>query len=141
MDTVKFLFFIINYLSQRHKDPPRCRGTRQGIPRLYGGKKAFHYLTTSGLTRYTEHTTTDINRYLEQIHEVRNSGFALDREEYLRGVRAVAAIISTGVPPLAAIWVVGFSSSLTDTILQTVIEKTLYAADAISHELKRNKGT
>jgi IclR family KDG regulon transcriptional repressor len=104
-------------------------------------KKALHYLTTSGLTRYTEHTTTDINRYLEQIHEVRNAGFALDREEYLQGVRAVAAIIKTEKPTLASIYVVGFSSSLTDTKMQKVIERTLDAADAISHELKRNKGT
>jgi IclR family KDG regulon transcriptional repressor len=104
-------------------------------------KKALHYLTTEGLTRYTEHSITDINRYLEQIHEVRKTGFALDREEYLKGVRAVAAIIKTEKPTLASIYVVGFSSSLTDTKMQKVIERTLDAADAISHELKRSTGT
>jgi DNA-binding IclR family transcriptional regulator len=116
-----------------------------GVGRLFFAhmeeNKALHHLTTRGLTRYTEHTTTDINRYLEELKEVKKRGYTIDREEYLRGVRAVAAIIKTEDPPLAAIWVVGFSSSLTDTKLQKVIESTLDAAATISHELKRSKLT
>jgi DNA-binding IclR family transcriptional regulator len=114
-----------------------------GVGRLFFAhmeeNKALHLLTTRGLTRYTEHTTTDINIYLEELKEVKKRGYTIDREEYLRGVRAVAAIIKAEAPPLAAIWVVGFSSSLTDTKLQKVIESTLDAAAAISHELKRSK--
>src|SRR4030042_1013834 len=94
-------------------------------------KKTLHYLTPRGLTKYTEHTITDINRYLEEIHEVRKKGVALDREEYLHGVRAVAAIIKTEKTTLASIYVVGFSTSLTDSKIQVVTEKILDAADAI----------
>jgi IclR family KDG regulon transcriptional repressor len=101
--------------------------------------KALQYLTSKGLTRYTEHTITDINRYLEELKEAKKRGYTVDREEYLRGIRAVAAIIKTGNPPLAAIWVVGFSSSITDSKIQDVIEKTLYAANTISRELRRKK--
>jgi IclR family KDG regulon transcriptional repressor len=101
--------------------------------------KTFHYLTSKGLTKYTEHSITDSNKYLEELHEVMNRGYALDREEYLHGVRAVATIIKTGDTPLAAIWVVGFSSSLTETKVQEVIGKTLHAADKISEELRRKK--
>jgi len=99
-------------------------------------KGAIRYLTSRGLVKYTENTITDLNRYLNEIKEVRKKGFAIDREEYLQGVKAVAAIIKTEGPILAAIWVVGFSSSLTDDKMQYVIERTLKAADAISRDIK-----
>jgi IclR family KDG regulon transcriptional repressor len=101
--------------------------------------KVLHYLTSKGLTRYTKNTMTDINRYLEELQEAKKRGYTLDREEYLRGVRAVAAIIKTENSALAAIWVVGFSSSLTDKKVQEVIKKTLHAADKILEELRRKK--
>jgi DNA-binding IclR family transcriptional regulator len=85
--------------------------------------KVLHYLTSKGLTSYTKNTMTDINRYLEELQEAKKRGYALDREEYLYGVRAVAAIIKTENSPLAAIWVVGFSTSLTDKKVQAVIKK------------------
>jgi DNA-binding IclR family transcriptional regulator len=100
--------------------------------------KTSHYLTSKGLTKYTEHTITDSKKYREELQEAKKRGYTLDREEYLHGVRAVAAIIKTSDPPLAAIWVVGFSSSLTETKVQEVIGKTLHAADKISEELHRN---
>ena len=81
-------------------------------------KKRLHYLSTRGLTRYTEHTITGINKYLQEINAVKKRGFALDRDEYIPGVRAVISIIDTDTHSLAAIWVVGFSSSLTDIKMQ-----------------------
>lgn len=99
-------------------------------------EKVHQYLTTKGLVRYTENTVTDLDRYLCEIQAVREKGFAIDREEYLQGVRAVAAPINTEGPLLAAIWVVGFSSSLTDEKIEQVIRSTLHTADAISRELK-----
>jgi IclR family KDG regulon transcriptional repressor len=99
-------------------------------------KSALRYLKTGGLLKYTENTITDIERYLQEIREVRRKGFATDYEEYLNGVRAVAARIETEEPLLAAIWVVGFSSSLTDDKMQFVIEHALAAANAISRDLR-----
>ena len=99
-------------------------------------RKTLRYLTTKGLVKYTENTITDLNRYLNEIKKVRKRGFATDREEYLQGVKAVAALLKTKGPLLAAIWVVGFSSSLTEDKMQYTIERTLNAADAISRDLK-----
>ena len=99
-------------------------------------RKTLRYLTTKGLVKYTENTITDIEKYLNEIKEVRKRGFATDREEYLQGVKAIAAIIKTEGPLLAAIWVVGFSSSLTEDKMQYTTERTLNAADAISRDLK-----
>jgi len=97
---------------------------------------ALRYLKTRGLTRYTENTITDLGRYLKEIEAVRKKGYAIDREEYLQEVRAVAAIIKPQGAPLGAIWVVGFSSSLTDDKMEYIIKRTLKAADAISRDLK-----
>jgi IclR family KDG regulon transcriptional repressor len=99
-------------------------------------KSALRYLKTGGLLKYTKNTITDLERYLQEIREVRKKGFATDYEEYLQGVRAVAARIETEEPLLAAIWVVGFSSSLADDKMRFVIESTLAAANAISRDLR-----
>lgn len=98
--------------------------------------RALQYLKTKGLTRYTENTITDLEKYLTEIEQVREKGYAVDREEYLQEVRAVAAIIKPQGTFLAAVWVVGFSSSLTDDKMEHTIERTLKAADAISRDLK-----
>ena len=99
--------------------------------------RALKYLTTRGLVKYTENTITNLNRFIAEIKAVKVKGFALDREEYLKGVKAVAAIIKTEEPLLVGIWVVGFSSSMTDKKMQRVIKRTLQAAKAISRELNR----
>jgi IclR family KDG regulon transcriptional repressor len=102
-------------------------------------KDAMRYLKARGLPRYTEHSITDLESYRQEISEVRKRGFATDYEEYLHGVRAVAALIETEEPLLAAIWVVGFSSSLTEDRMPFVIERTLEAAHAISRDLSRGE--
>ena len=102
-------------------------------------KRVLRYLKTKGLTRYTENTITDLDKYLTEIAEVRKKGYAIDREEYLQEVRAVAAIIKPQDAPLGAIWVVGFSSSLTDDKMEITIKQTLKTADVISQDLK-NRG-
>jgi IclR family KDG regulon transcriptional repressor len=123
------------------KSPPDAGGVGKIFFAYTEENKTLRYLNTKGLTKYTEHSTIDINKYLEELKEAKKKGYTVDREEYLRGVRAVAAIINTADSPLAAIWVVGFSSSLTDAMMQTVIEKTVDAAHAISQELKQSKVT
>jgi len=99
-------------------------------------RNSLMYLKKSGLPKYTKNSVTDLERYLKEMKEVRERGFATDDEEYLQGVRAVAALINTDDPILAAIWVVGFSSSLTNEKIPHVAERVLAAATAISHDLR-----
>lgn len=96
---------------------------------------ALKYLKTRGLKEYTKNSITDLERYTKQLDEVLKLGYAIDSEEYLQGVRAVAARIKTQNHPQVAIWTVGFSSSITDEKLEHIIEQTLKAADAISDSL------
>ncbi len=99
-------------------------------------RNSLRYLEASGLPKYTKNSVTDLEEYLQEIKEVRERGFATDDEEYLQGVRAVAALIKTEAPILAAIWVVGFSSSLTNEKMTYVVERALAAATAISHDIR-----
>ncbi len=78
-------------------------------------------LTEKGIKKYTSRTITEIDQYLEELKKVRKEGVALDDEEYLDGVRAIAALIDSPLLPLSAIWIVGFSSTFThDRIEQTI---------------------
>lgn len=51
------------------------------------------FLSGKGLRRYTENSITGIDKYFEEIGKTRRLGYALDLEEYLKGIRSVAALI------------------------------------------------
>jgi DNA-binding IclR family transcriptional regulator len=89
-------------------------------------------LNSRGLPRYTEHSITDRCRYLEEIRKVRREGVAFDDEEYISGVRAVAAAIKADNQVSSAIWVVGFKPSLNDEKMNRVAARTKDAAEGIS---------
>ncbi len=82
-------------------------------------------LSEIGLPRYTENSITDIDTFLEEVEATRTSGYGVDREEYLKGIRAIAAMIGGPQVPIAAIWIVGFGYSMNDEKLPKMIEKLL----------------
>jgi len=89
-------------------------------------------LENKGLPRYTEGSVTDLDLFLEEIEKTRSLGYGIDLEEYIRGIRAVAALIRSGAHPVAAIWVVGFTSSMTDEKLRHVIRHLTRTAELMS---------
>lgn len=93
------------------------------------------YLHENPLVRYTSKTTIDSDLYTEELEEVRKKGYALDDEEYISGVRAVAASVKRYGAYLPAIWVVGFKASMSDKKLDPIIEQTKAAADKITKKL------
>ena len=94
------------------------------------------FLSETQLVKYTDNSTTDLDAYLQELKRVRKQGYATDYREYLQGVNAVAALIRSGVEPLAAIWVVGFASSLTEEKMPQIIEKTVSAAEVVGRDLR-----
>ena len=74
-----------------------------------------------GLIRYTHKSITDTKRFMKELEQAKKKGYAIDNEEYLIGVRAIASPIQIPSLPLAAIWVVGFTSSLSDQKTERVI--------------------
>ncbi|MBW1998147.1 MAG: IclR family transcriptional regulator, partial [Deltaproteobacteria bacterium] len=75
-------------------------------------EKALEIIRSRGLPRYTEKTITDPERYLQEIRMARQNGYAIDDEEYLMGVRAVAAAIKGEGDMISTIYVVGFKAAM-----------------------------
>ena len=99
-------------------------------------KKAKQILQKMGLKRYTSKSVVDPKKYIKEVDETKEKGYAIDDEEYLPGVRAVAAPLQTASLPPAAIWVVGFTSSFTDQKVEEVIAEIRKTAQEINRSLK-----
>jgi len=93
--------------------------------------RAKEIIRERGLREYTQKSIVSEKDYLTELAEVRKRGYALDDEEYLPGVKAVAVTLGNhrGLP--LAIWVVGFAGAITDTKLPKIIEHTLSASEKL----------
>ncbi|MFO7598329.1 MAG: IclR family transcriptional regulator [Candidatus Desulfacyla sp.] len=100
--------------------------------------QALRIIKNDGLPRFTEHTVTDTDRYLEEVIRAREEGFATDDEEYIPGVRAVAAPIKGWRHLISAIWVVGFKRSVDRDKMAELIGATKAAAGEISRLCRLN---
>ena len=95
------------------------------------------YLHANPLVRYTANTIIDSDQYAKELGKVRQSGIATDDEEYISGVRAVAASIKKYGAHIPALWVVGFKASMSDKKMPAIIEQTRSAVEKISKKLAR----
>ena len=97
--------------------------------------KAVEIVRKMGLVKYTPKATVDPKKFLREMEEAKKKGYAIDHEEYMLGVRAVAAPIQSSSFPPAGIWVVGFASSLNDQKIEKVVMEIRKAAQEISRSL------
>jgi IclR family KDG regulon transcriptional repressor len=75
-------------------------------------------LSESKLKKFTPATCVQKQNYKNMIRKARKEGFALDDEEYIEGVRALAVPLDLNRGNLhAAIWVVGLKSQIKDEVL------------------------
>jgi IclR family KDG regulon transcriptional repressor len=71
-------------------------------------------LKNNRLKKYTANTCVDKARYKREVLQVRDSGLAVDREEYIEGIVAFAIPLFTQRDRLqAAVWAVGLKNQLT----------------------------
>jgi len=94
--------------------------------------RAVSLVRTIGLRRFTEKSVNDSDRYMKEIGEARTSGYGLDDEEYIQGVRAVAAVIHSSTQQMSAVWVVGFTPSMSADRMPLIAMETKRAAEEIS---------
>lgn len=89
-----------------------------------------------GLHAFTKKTITRAADFRRALAETRRRGFAIDREEYLEGVRAVAAPVNDdeGVV-VAAVCLVGLSGRMTDSRLENLASQVQVCAEMISQKL------
>ncbi|MFH1124567.1 MAG: IclR family transcriptional regulator, partial [Pseudomonadota bacterium] len=103
-------------------------------------QQGMRLIRSKGLSRYTENTITEPEQYLKEISAVRQQGYAADDEEYILGVRAVAASVKGGGPLMSAIWAVGFKASLDDDKMKALAEDTKEAANSINQRIEAQSG-
>jgi len=77
-----------------------------------------------GLPKFTAQSIVSEKRYLKELASVRKEGYALDNEEYIPGVKAIAVGLGNqrGLP--LTIWVVGFADSMKDEIMAQIVPAT-----------------
>ena len=128
-DHVTIVDMVESWNEMKITSPP---GTR--LPLLAGAtgrvllsqiekEKAKEMIQKKGLVRYTSKTVIDQRQFLREIEKVKEQGYAVDDEEYIPGVRAVAVPLVFPPSPPAALWVVGFTSTLDDQKVKTVIRE------------------
>ncbi|RPJ11923.1 MAG: IclR family transcriptional regulator, partial [Deltaproteobacteria bacterium] len=99
-------------------------------------EKAKEIVQRMGLARYTSKSVIDPKQFLKETGKAKEKGYAVDDEEYILGVRAVAAPIQATSFPPAAIWVVGFTSTLDDKKMESIADAIGKTALEIHHSLK-----
>ena len=91
---------------------------------------------SKGLPRFTDNTIVDMELYFNELRQVKENGYAVDDEEYIMGVRAVASPL-IGLGQLrSAIWAVGFTANLDDKKMQVLTGETHMAAQTISSRIQ-----
>jgi IclR family acetate operon transcriptional repressor len=121
------------------------RGTR--LPLLAGAtgrlilaswtvKRRQAFLHTHPLPHFTEHSITDPEQFLAVVEEAARTGIAMDHEEYLMGVNAIAVpLTGTGSSLVALLCALGFAAQFDDAAMQRAAQQLRTEAEAISRLL------
>lgn len=89
---------------------------------------------------YTDKTITDPDLLIKEVREVRKKGYATDDEEYISGVRAIAALINGEEDRKAAVWVVGFKASLNENKMELLKKRIQETVDSIHRKIQDRSG-
>jgi IclR family KDG regulon transcriptional repressor len=94
------------------------------------------YIHAHTLPRFTEHSLSDPQQFLARVETVEQVGFAIDQEEYLVGVNAVAASLHAASGTVVAVlWIIGFASRFQRETLKRAAEQLCNETLAISQAL------
>ena len=99
-------------------------------------EQAKKIVKSKGLPRFTDNSIVDMDLYFSELRQVREKGYAVDDEEYIPGVRAVASPLMGLGQLRSAIWAVGFKASLDEKKMQTLTAETQKAAKNISRRIQ-----
>ena len=99
-------------------------------------EQATKIIGSKGLPRFTDNSIVDAGLYRQELKQVRDNGYAVDDEEYIKGVRAVASPLMGLGQLQSAIWAVGFKASLNDSRMKSIAAQTHMAASSISQRIQ-----
>jgi DNA-binding IclR family transcriptional regulator len=98
--------------------------------------QASRIIKAEKIPKFTDNSIIDPELYRRELKQVREKGYALDDEEYIMGVRAVASPLEGLGQLRSAIWAVGFKASIDDSRMNTLAVETHKAAKAISRRIQ-----
>lgn len=102
-----------------------------------GDRQARKIVESKGLPRFTDNSIIDAALYFKELKQVGAQGFAVDDEEYIPGVRAVASPLMGLGQLRSAIWIVGFKASLDEKKMKALTGETRQAAREISRRIQQ----
>ena len=91
-------------------------------------------LRRAGMPAQTEHTITEPDRFAEEIHRVREQGYAMDDGEQEIGVRCVAVPV-LGAPNRLAVSISGPAPRMTPDLVDRAVPLLRRAAEDLAGEL------
>jgi DNA-binding IclR family transcriptional regulator len=97
--------------------PLLAGATGKAFLSLMADEQCVDLIKRHGLPQFTPHSITNEEQYMAELRRVRKRGYALDNEEYMPGVGAIAVSLGNlrGLP--LAVWVIGFANTIgTDQI-------------------------
>lgn len=102
----------------------------------WSGDDSFRRVVNSGFSPHTANTILTEGQFAAELEKVRRKGFALDLEEFERGLRCISAPVRdhTG-SVLAALGLAGPASRLTNERLRELQGPVIATAEAVSRNL------
>ncbi|QBG49138.1 IclR family transcriptional regulator [Verrucomicrobia bacterium S94] len=91
------------------------------------------FIRTLELTKHTEQTCTTTAAVMAAIEETRSKGYALDEQEYVPGVRCIAAPVNNAFgKTIAAVGITASTSTFTKARIRSMSQKIKSAAAEVS---------
>lgn len=103
-------------------------------------KEIENLLEKKGLPRFTDNSLTNTDLFMKEIQKTRRIGYAIDLEEFIKGIRGIATVIRSGGEPVAALWVAGFTSSMNDQKMTKIARHLVLAAQLIGARAESQMG-
>jgi IclR family acetate operon transcriptional repressor len=115
-----------------YRDNPHARASCKSILAALPEERVREYLAPRGLTRLTANTITDLDSFLEHLRAGAARGYAVDREEFCRGVCCVsAAFLDRRSTPVGS-FTISVPTARFDEKLDQLVEALLDAAHEAS---------
>lgn len=118
------------------KIPLHASSAGKALLSQLGDSELDEFLSETKLNKFTSASCVEPLRFREMIRRARREGFAMDDEEYMAGIRAVAVPLRLNRDTLcAAIWVVGLKSQIRDQDLPSCMSALMQAARRVETRL------
>jgi DNA-binding IclR family transcriptional regulator len=123
------------------KLPVHCSGLGKALLSGLSDEEITRLLDKKGMAKYTETTITSVRDFLAEMGRVRCKGYASDKQEFMIGLRCVAAPIhNINGKVTCAISISGPISRMTGDLLEAKRTHLMKAARAISEKLGYSGG-